>query len=176
MNYWKTTSADFCQWQSKKLMIKRPVMKKTLASLLLVTLFAANVTRPQATKNPQHFLVVRGDLPLYPRLAWTARVGGSVRVQVTVKDGEVAATEVISGHPLLAPATTGNIQTWKFDKKTNATFTTTFTYQLEKEETAEASNPKIELELPTLVKITARPIKPPCQDCGVDLIPKVIDH
>jgi hypothetical protein len=156
---------------------KGTMMKKALVLLLLVTVSAAPVTTAQGTKSPQYLLVLQGDLPLYPALARTARVSGSVLVQVTVKDGEVAATEVISGHPLLAPATTGNIKTWKFDKKIDATFTTTFTYQLEKEETSEMlSNPKIELELPTLVKITARPTKPPCQDCEADVTPKLIEH
>jgi hypothetical protein len=120
----------------------------------------------QGTTKPQDLLVVKGEMPLYPVLAKTARVSGSVQLQVTVKDGDVVATQAISGNPLLASPTIANVKTWKFYKTDSGTFTTTFTYLLEREESPGASNPrKIELELPTSVKITAKPPKIPCQDC-----------
>jgi hypothetical protein len=117
-------------------------------------------------------LFLKGEMPLYPVLAKTARVSGSVRLEVTVKDGDVVATQAISGNPLLASPTIANVKTWKFYKTDSGTFTTTFTYLLEREESPGASNPtKIELELPTSVKITARPPKIPCEDCGSDITP-----
>ena len=132
-------------------------MKKALLLLLFVGSLSPKTIKAQEADNLQYLVVVHGELPLYPALAKTARVSGSVQVQVTVKDGEVTETEAISGHPLLVSPTIKNIKTWKFVETVNATFTTTFEYRLEQAEAPEPANPKIELELPTLVKITARP-------------------
>jgi outer membrane biosynthesis protein TonB len=149
-------------------------MKKAIFLSFAFILFSPQLVTTQGTKNAQYPLVVQGDIPLYPAVAKTAHVSGSVRVRVTVKDGEIISTDVTFGNPLLASAAIGNIKTWKFNNTTNASFTTTFTYELEKEETAEASNPKIELELPTVVRITAKPTKGPCHDCGSDILAKPI--
>jgi hypothetical protein len=51
---------------------------------------------------------------MYPQLARTARIFGTVEVQVAVKDGKVVSTEVKSGPPVLAQATVENIRTWRF--------------------------------------------------------------
>jgi hypothetical protein len=149
-------------------------MKKAILLSFALALLSPQLVTAQETKSPRYPLVVQGDIPLYPTLAKTAHVSGNVRVLVTVKDGEIVSTDVTFGNPLLASAAISNIKTWKFDNTTNASFTTTFTYELEKEETAEASNPKIELELPAVVKITAKPPKSPCQDCGSDILAKPV--
>ena len=96
-------------------------------------------------------------MPLYPQLARTARIFGTVQVRVTVKEGKVVKTEVKSGPPVLVPATVENIQTWRFHPLVNATFTTKFIYQLETKEVLDPQNSKVELQLPLLVKITAVP-------------------
>jgi len=77
----------------------RSVMKRVLLLLLLVAIFTAQVVTAQETKSARYLLVVQGDLPLYPAVARTAHVSGSVQVRVTVKDGEVIGTEVTSGNP-----------------------------------------------------------------------------
>jgi Gram-negative bacterial TonB protein C-terminal len=102
--------------------------------------------------------LVHGDLPVYPALAIQARITGDVQLRVTVENGEVVGYVIISGNPLLVSATTDNIKSWKFDKTVRTTFATTFIYRMdgESEETKEPSNPKLELELPSLAKITAR--------------------
>jgi hypothetical protein len=41
-----------------------------------------------------------------------------------------------------------------------------YVYLIEGEPTTVNENPKVELNLPDLVKVTARPIKPTCNDCG----------
>jgi len=97
--------------------------------------------------------VIHAVVPMYPQLARIARIFGTVEVQITVKDGEVVSTEVKSGNPILARATVENIQTWRFYHLVNGTFTSKFTYKLE--EGVDPQNPKVELELPFLVKITA---------------------
>jgi hypothetical protein len=95
---------------------------------------------------------------MYPQLARTARIFGTVEVQVTVKDGKVVNTDVKSGPPVLAKSTVENIQSWRFYRLVNATFTTKFIYQLETKEPLDPQNPKVELQLPLLARITAVPV------------------
>ena len=151
-------------------------MKNSFFLALIAVLFAAVFLSAQSTNVARYPFMVHGDLPLYPAVAKTARVSGVVQVQVTVKNGEVTGTEATSGNPLLASAAIDSIKTWKFDKDISTTFTTTFIYRLEKQETAEPSNPKLELELPRVAKITAWPSKRPCHDCGSDILPKPVSH
>ena len=150
-------------------------MNKTTALLFLALLFGARLAMAQDVKNSNYPFFAQGEIPLYPTVAKTARLSGNVKVQVTVRDGSIVTTDTISGDPLLASATLANIKTWQFFKGTNTIFTTTFMYQLEKEETPEPSNPRIELDLPVLVKITAKPTKRPCQDCRADDAHKSIE-
>jgi outer membrane biosynthesis protein TonB len=139
---------------------------------------AIRVTAPlisgQRNDTARHPFLVHGDLPSYPGVAKTARISGAVRVRVTVVNRDVVGTEVVSGHPILTSAATENVKTWKFDKTVSTSFATTFIYQLEmeSEETADPSNPKLELELPSLAKITAKAPMVECNDCGGDAIRK----
>jgi hypothetical protein len=89
-------------------------------------------------------------------------------VRVTIENGEVVGYVQPSGHPLLVSATIDNIKSWKFDKTVRTTFETIFIYQfeMESEGTTDPSNPKLELELPSLAKITTRLPMPECNDCG----------
>jgi outer membrane biosynthesis protein TonB len=105
---------------------------KAMFMLLLVTLSTAQTVAAQDTKDPRYLLVVQGEMPLYPALAKAARVSGDVQVVVTVRNGEVVDARATSGNPLLASPTTANVRTWKFYKTVDATFTTTFSYRLEK--------------------------------------------
>ena len=53
--------------------------------------------------------------PAYPPLAKTARVSGSVVVEVTVdEEGNVISSRAISGHPLLKDAAVNAARGWKF--------------------------------------------------------------
>ena len=134
-------------------------MKHTFLLLLLATLVVVPHTSGQRNAAVRYPFLVHGDLPLYPALAKSARISGTVQVRVTVENGEVVGYVQPSGHPMLVSATIDNIKSWKFDKTVRTTFATTFIYQLdgESEETKEPSNPKLDLELPSMAKITARP-------------------
>ena len=146
-------------------------MMKTLSLLVIVAALAAAQTamRPSDSqkyaatqkhqdRQPANLRLERADVPLYPELAVTARIFGTVEVLVTVKDGKVITAQVQSGPPMLAAATVDNIQTWRFHSMVDTTFTAKFIYQLEEASLNVPSNPKIELQLPSLVKITAVPI------------------
>lgn len=115
-------------------------------------------SREEQERQPADLRLEHADVPLYPQLARTARIFGTVQVQVTVREGKVVKTEVKSGPPILAPATVENIQTWRFYPLVNATFTANFIYKLEANEALDPQNPKVELQLPLLVKITAVPV------------------
>jgi len=53
--------------------------------------------------------------PTYPELAKRMRIGGTVRVEVTIAtDGTVTDAKTISGNKMLAPAAEEAIKKWKF--------------------------------------------------------------
>lgn len=53
--------------------------------------------------------------PTYPELAKRMRIGGTVRVEVTVAaDGSVTEAKTVSGNKMLAPAAEDAIRKWKF--------------------------------------------------------------
>jgi outer membrane biosynthesis protein TonB len=118
--------------------------------------FAA--TQRQQDRRHASLQLEHADVPMYPELAMAARIFGTVEVLVSVKDGRVISAQVQSGPPMLAAATVDNIQTWRFHSLVDTTFTAKFIYQLEEASLDVPSNPKIELQLPSLVKITAVPI------------------
>ena len=103
---------------------------------------------------------------MYPPVWRTAHLTGKVVVLVTVKDGRVVETKVKSGESHLQVPTVANLKTWRFANTVNEQFTVTYTYQISGEPTDGPTNPKVEM-LPSLdVNITARPVKPTCNDCG----------
>jgi TonB family protein len=78
------------------------------------TLFAL-VTLGQ-TNFPPRPQPVATSLPSYPSIARAACVQGTVGVLVTIDGtGQVKATDVLYGHPLLRRAATDAAQRWAFD-------------------------------------------------------------
>jgi TonB family protein len=62
--------------------------------------------------------VQRRIQPVYPELAKRMRIGGTVRVEVTVAaDGSVTEAKTISGNKMLAPAAEDAIRKWKFESE-----------------------------------------------------------
>ena len=60
-------------------------------------------------------LLVRKVAPLYPADARDARVQGTVLLRANIdKQGNVSSLEVISGHPMLAPAAIEAVRQWKY--------------------------------------------------------------
>ena len=104
-------------------------------------------------------------LPMYPPIAKAAHVTGKVIVRLTVRDGLVVKTDVLSrldpsGQRFLETATIANLKTWHFAAEVNGVFTVTFTYAISGSETEEPTNAKVSM-LPSLdVVVTARPVKP----------------
>jgi hypothetical protein len=134
-------------------------MMRTLLPILVLAVVsgaAQNETQKQH-QPPADLRLEHADVPMYPPVARVAHIFGTVEVQVTVKDGAVSNTEVkSSANQILVNATTENIKSWRFHSYVNTTFTTKFVYQLARKEQLLA-DPKIELQLPLLVKITTKP-------------------
>ncbi len=108
---------------------------------------------------------------MYPPIAKAAHITGRVIVRVTVKGGLVEKADVLSkpdvasGGRLLETPTVENVKTWRFAADMTGAFTVTYTYEISGTETDDPTNAKVEM-LPSLdVKITARPVKPTCNDC-----------
>jgi hypothetical protein len=110
--------------------------------------------------------LIHAELPLYPAIAWTAHISGTVEIQVTVERGAVVDAQLKSGsNPYLSNPSITNVKSWQFQSEDRTAFLVTYVYKIEGEETQLPENPKIELDLPHLVKVTARPFKPSCSDC-----------
>jgi len=136
--------------------------------IVLGLLLSAPVLGQTSSKasTPAVPILLAADLPMYPPIWRTAHLSGRVVVRVTVKAGRVVDTDVKSGESHLQVPTVSNLKTWRFGADVNGTFTVTYTYAISGEESAGPRNPKVEM-LPSLdVHITARPVKPTCNDCG----------
>lgn len=59
--------------------------------------------------------IIRKVAPVYPPLARQARIQGTVILRVTIdKEGNVANLELVSGHPMLAPAAIEAVRQWRY--------------------------------------------------------------
>jgi hypothetical protein len=127
---------------------------------------------PRATVQERHLpQVIQAQLPLYPGAALTAHLSGTVEIRVTVENGSVTDAQVESStvkNQVLPLRSLENVKTWKFRTEDKATFLVKYIYVIEGDETLLPESPKVELDLPSVVKITARPLKPTCNDCDVD--------
>lgn len=97
-------------------------MPPRLAALLLFLLLSASFVsaqvRPTGVRITEPVMrnmrVTKVD-PKYPPEALQARVQGMVRLRVRItKEGNVNRVELVSGHPLLAPAAIEAIKQWKY--------------------------------------------------------------
>jgi TonB family protein len=60
-------------------------------------------------------LLIRRVAPIYPPLARQARLQGAVVLEVIVsKSGEVRDLQLVSGHPMLAPAAIDAVKQWRY--------------------------------------------------------------
>lgn len=60
-------------------------------------------------------MLVRKVPPTYPPLARQARIQGTVVLQATIsKEGSIENLQLISGHPMLAPAAIEAVKQWKY--------------------------------------------------------------
>jgi periplasmic protein TonB len=75
----------------------------------------ATPTRVRVSSGVQSGLLVRRVNPTYPPLARQARIQGRVILQAQIsKDGNIENLQLVSGHPMLAPAAIEAVKQWKY--------------------------------------------------------------
>jgi TonB family protein len=98
-------------------------MKRNLVALLLVLSALALLATSQVIVQPavrissdvMQGLVVTKIAPIYPPLARQARIQGTVILKVRINAaGDIGDMQLVSGHPLLAPAAIEAVKQWKY--------------------------------------------------------------
>jgi TonB family protein len=65
--------------------------------------------------NEQHAKLIRQPRPVYPQEAKEARIQGVVKLMAVIaKDGTIQNLEVLSGHPILVPASLEAVKQWVY--------------------------------------------------------------
>ncbi len=116
----------------------------------------------QAGPPPQKLPVVKsGEMPFYPPLLRTAQVEGEVDLRVTTDGSSVVSVTAEYGNLLLVRAAQDNVRTWKFETHEPTSFSTVFSYHLDKELVTYSCDPDVPdngtviLNLPAKVEITS---------------------
>lgn len=97
-------------------MLEFPVMLNKLIFLLLMTSVSLAADSPKhvepqvADRNLTHKFE-----PTVPPLAKTLGIGGTVSLEITIStEGKVGSVNVLSGHPMLAPAFVDAVKKWEY--------------------------------------------------------------
>lgn len=139
------------------------MFKSVLITVFVVAccLFGGANCLTEAQQTAHYPTLIHAEMPLYPRLARTAHISGTVLILITVERGAVVETEVkSSSSPHLTRATIANIKTWQFESEDRTNFLVKYVYEIKGKRTPVPENPRLELDLPRLVKIVARPFRP----------------
>lgn len=92
------------------------VMGSILSSTPTVAPKVATPQRVRVSSGVQSGLLVRKVPPTYPPLARQARIQGTVILQAQIsKDGNIENLQLVSGHPMLAPAAIEAVKDWKYN-------------------------------------------------------------
>lgn len=91
------------------------VIGSVLSSTPVAVPKIATPTRIRVSSGVQSGLLVRRVNPTYPPLARQARIQGVVLLQAEIsKEGNIVNLQLISGHPMLAPAAIDAVKQWKY--------------------------------------------------------------
>ena len=152
--------------------------------LLAAMVWGQSAPNQSAAEEAHYPSLIHAELPLYPPIARTAHITGTVEIQAVVEKGAVVDAQVKSVDiqiadpanrityderakskvsPYLSVPSLANVKTWQFQSEDRTTLLVRYVYRIEGEPTPVPENPTIELDLP-LVKITARPFKPTSSD------------
>ena len=91
------------------------VIGSVLSSTPVAVPKIATPTRVRVSSGVSSGLLIRKVSPTYPPLARQARIQGTVVLQAQIsKDGNIQNLQLISGHPMLAPAAIEAVKQWKY--------------------------------------------------------------
>lgn len=102
-------------------------MSRLVCCLLLLLAFLSVAGWSQETasspielsEDSVQALLIRKIPPRYPPLARQARIQGTVILKIVInKDGDVRDLQLVSGHPMLAPAAIEAVKQWKYQPYT----------------------------------------------------------
>lgn len=102
-------------------------MSRLVCCLLLLAAFLSVAGWSQETasspielsEDSVQALLIRKIPPMYPPLARQARIQGTVILKIVIKkDGDVRDLQLVSGHPMLAPAAIEAVKQWKYQPYT----------------------------------------------------------
>jgi hypothetical protein len=155
--------------------------KLIVSILLAVTASGQASPKPSTAKAVHYPQVIHADVPLYPPIARAARITGTVEIQIVVEKGTVVDAKLKSvaidasangavlndegkkkAGPYLSNSALANLKTWQFDSGDRTTFAVKYVYRIAGKATSLPESPMVELNLPILVKVTSRPLKPTC--------------
>ncbi|MFQ5694644.1 MAG: energy transducer TonB, partial [Terriglobia bacterium] len=72
--------------------------------------------RIRISSGVQEAKLIRRVNPVYPQIARTARVQGTVRLEAVIAaDGSIQNLRVIDGHPLLVPSALDAVRQWVYE-------------------------------------------------------------
>jgi protein TonB len=75
----------------------------------------ATPQRVRVSQGVSQGLLVKRVNPVYPPLARQARIQGQVILRAVIsKDGSIEGLQLVSGHPMLAPAAIEAVKQWKY--------------------------------------------------------------
>jgi len=162
------------------------LIRVALLLLWVTTALGQNSVEARSAGAVPYPRLIHAELPLYPPAAWSAHLCGTIEIDVTVEKGAVVEAQVKRGMietqvpgekgavkdeqqakllSYLSFPSVANVKTWQFQPEGRTTFMVTYVYKIEGEQTPLPENPKIELDLPRVVKVTVRPFQPSCSDC-----------
>jgi periplasmic protein TonB len=91
------------------------VIGSVLSSTPTVAPRIATPQRVRVSSGVSQGLLIRRVSPTYPPLARQARIQGTVILQAQIsKTGDIENLQLISGHPMLAPAAIEAVKQWKY--------------------------------------------------------------
>ena len=91
------------------------VLGSVMSSVPTAVPKVATPQRVRVSQGVSQGLLIHKVQPTYPPLARQARIQGTVVLQAQIsKDGSIENLQLISGHPMLAPAAIEAVKQWKY--------------------------------------------------------------
>ena len=102
---------------------RRRVTRKSVVFAFALLLAVAAVAQDNGDESNRK-VVTKVD-PAYPQLAQKFKIGGVVKLQITITaSGEVKDVRVIGGHPVLLDAATAAVKEWKYERASKSSVAT----------------------------------------------------
>ncbi len=93
-----------------------------LSVLAILVIVQPKACFAQNQQSPNGRKVVNKVVPMYPQMAHSMKLGGTVKLEVLVQsNGNVKSMQVMGGSPLLAQSAQSAVHSWKWEKADHET-------------------------------------------------------